>query len=112
MKSFGLLIAAIFLFIILAPIGFFWHLISRKSRNAYLFKIALSIDQSGNVVCAELFNAILITSAGYKFGNEDETISSVLGRNKEMGTLTKTGIKLASFLDAIDENHVEDAVGH
>jgi hypothetical protein len=53
-----------------------------------------------------LFNKVLIVELGYKFGQENETISSVLGKNLQQGTLTKTGIIIVYILDKIDKNHV------
>ncbi len=79
-------------------------------RNNYFFKIAVSLDQLGNVVCARLFNLTLIHKAGYKFGNEDETISSVLGKNKRAETLTILGKLLDSLLEFIDRNHSIEAI--
>lgn len=80
-----------------------------ENLGEYLFKIAYSIDQLGNVVCSELFNITLIkykNESSYKFGNPDETISSVLGKNKQRNTLTKAGEILSKFLNFLDRNHV------
>jgi 8-oxo-dGTP diphosphatase len=98
------LIAAILLSVILFPIGFVLRMFYPK-RGEYLFRIAVSIDQLGNVVCSKLFNIILITSSGYQFGKEDETISSVLGKNKELGTLRFLGKLLDLLLDQIEKDH-------
>jgi len=97
-------IVAILLSIILFPIGFILKMFYPKRRE-YLFRIAVSIDQLANVVCAKLFNIILITNIGYKFGKEDETISSVLGKNKKQGTLRFLGKLLDLILDQIDKDH-------
>lgn len=70
-----------------------------------MYKIALGIDQLGNVICARLFNFFLIDINGHRFGNEDETISSVLGKNKKTNTLTLFGIVLDMVLERIDKNH-------
>jgi hypothetical protein len=78
------LIVAILLSIILFPIGFIVSMFYPK-RGKYLYKIALGIDQLGNIVCARLFNFFLIDLDGYQFGDEDETISSVIGKNKGSG---------------------------
>jgi 8-oxo-dGTP diphosphatase len=99
-----LLVLAIFLAIVLFPIGFSVAMFYPK-RGKYMYKIALGIDQLGNVVCKHLFNITLIKKDGYKFGNEDETISSVIGKNKVLNKLTYTGMLLSMLLDAIDENH-------
>ena len=111
--GFVLLIIAIFLAIVLFPIGWFYSLITRRSSlsklNFYMKTIALSIDQLGNVVLSNLFDDILIKNGGYPFGNEDETISRVLGMNKRLDTLTKLGKWLADVLNWIDPDHVEKA---
>ena len=64
----------------------------------------------GNVILAPLFNQIMIKRNGYKFGDEDETISYVLGRNQITETLSKCGNLLANFLDWIDHNHCAKTV--
>jgi hypothetical protein len=45
-----------------------------------------------------------------KFGNEDETISGVIGKNKRLNTLTFAGRLLDKLLDTIDKNHSIDAI--
>jgi hypothetical protein len=99
-----ILLVAILLAMILFPIGFIVAMLYPK-RKEYLFKIALGIDQLGNVVCSHLFNLTLIKQNGYKFGDEDETISSVIGKNKLKNTLTYTGKILDLLLDKIDKDH-------
>lgn len=84
-----------------------------KRWNQYFFILAVSIDQLGNVVMQDFFNDLLITqSSPHRFGHEDETISSVLGRNKSTNTLSKTGRALVNFLDRIDPNHVLNSIEH
>lgn len=80
------------------------------NRKKQLYNIARGIDQLGNVVCGRLFNLTLIKKTGYKFGNEDETISSVIGKNKKTNTLTIAGYLLDLLLDKIDKNHSIDAI--
>ena len=100
--AFGL---ALFLF----PIGLLFsiiHLIVNYSTKntlsfgvKFFLAIAISIDQLGNVVCQHLFNYCLVKKESrYKFGNVDETISSVLGKNKLEKTLNILGIYLLSLL--------------
>ena len=106
-----LLLLSIILFVVLAPIGFLFGLIRNiVNLNDYFFKIAICIDQAGNVICAPLFNVILITQHGYEFGDEDETISGVLGKNKKSNTLSKAGWMLANLLNKIEKDHVEKAI--
>ena len=107
-----LFFVAVFLFVIVGAIGFVFQLsliIARRKRfkslQRYFLLIAVSIDQMANVVCSGLFNTTLKTKQGHPFGNEDETISSVLGKNKLKGTLTKTGKALDHLLGKIDTNH-------
>jgi len=104
-----ILIVAIIISIILFPIGFVFAMFY-SGRRKYLYNIALSIDQLGNVVCARLFNFFLIDIDGYKFGNEDETISGVIGKNKRKNTLTGLGIALDCILELIDKNHTAKAI--
>lgn len=110
-----LLAVAAFLFLLLLPFAIVWGIGAsfwkRKLKNGtsevadWFYAWAISIDQLGNVVCKELFNDALIASLGVEFGNPDETISSVLGKNKVQGTLTKTGKALDWILNKLDPNH-------
>ena len=111
MKGFILILIALLLFIILAPIGILWQSIRHLAGiGNYFFKIAISIDQAGNVICSKLFNDIFIKKEGHRFGDEDETISSVLGKNKITETLTMIGKVIAYLLNKIEKDHIENAV--
>jgi hypothetical protein len=112
MRGFILLLIALILSVILIPVGFAFQLIvtSSRSLNSYLFTIAKSIDQLGNVVCEHLFNVTLIKKNGYKFGNEDVTISHVLGMNEKTNTLSFAGKLLAWLLNTIDKDHNQKAI--
>jgi hypothetical protein len=80
--------------------------IGLNSIGGKFFIMAVVKDQTGNVVCSELFNSLLIKSDSVdRFGNEDETISSVLGKNQRSGKLSKTGVWLANTLDKIQPDH-------
>lgn len=80
-----------------------------KINNVYFYKFALSINQIGNVAMQDLFNDIFITKNSYKFGNEDETNSSVLGKNKCLETLSDFGKVLVDFLNFIHTlNSIEE----
>lgn len=119
--EFILLIIAVILFVLLAPFGIITSLVMlfvRDSRERftkftdYPYSIAHTIDILGNVVCADLFNIVLIKHGGYRFGARTETISSVLGKNKIMGMLSRSGTILANLLDAIDTNHCIKSIQH
>lgn len=109
--NFSLMVLAIILSIFLLPIGWVYALVTLKLKidrlNFYILTIAISIDQLGNVMLGPLFNKLMIKKCSkYLFGDEDDTISYVLGVNKLHGNLTFIGKSLAWLLDTIDENHV------
>ena len=113
--NFLLAIIAWLLLIILEPISFIYvNFIKKKfhwSRvESYFLVLAIAIDRFGNVQYRSLFNKVLITDNGYKFGDFRETISSVLGKNQRDGTLTKWGHTLANFLDWLDKNHCQKSI--
>ena len=70
-----------------------------------VFLTAVAIDQMGNVLGAPFFNDTFIKKGGYNFGNPDETISSVIGKNYRDNTLTWVGSIFRWLLDTIDTNH-------
>jgi len=76
-----------------------------KNKKGYFESSAINLDKFGNREFRTLFNKVLILEDGCKFGNINETISSVLGRNELMGTLSKLGIILVWLLDKIDKDH-------
>lgn len=94
--------------IVTAFVAFFNRKVGVGFHNIadYLLEVAQSIDQFGNVVCADLFDVTLIKKiSDHKFGNPDETISSVLGKNKRSKTLSRVGKVLDWILNLIDKNH-------
>tara|TARA_R110000787_G_C13289230_1_gene433405 strand:+ start:357 stop:710 length:354 start_codon:yes stop_codon:yes gene_type:complete len=114
MLGFILLIIAILMSVILFPLGWLYSLftfkLSIRKLSGYFKAIAISIDQLGNVVMANLMNDTLIKDNGHKFGDPDETISMVLGLNKREKSLTNMGIKIADILNKIEKDHVEKAI--
>ena len=79
---------------------------------SYSMIIAISIDQLGNVILQDLLNQLFITKKSeLLFGNEDHTISSVLGEKKAQ-TLSLVGNRVAEILDFIDKNHVLNSIEH
>lgn len=108
-----LMIVASLMAFILMPISLLYGLIRaifHKGLSYYFWQCALSIDQSGNVICQFLLNDLMIKPNGYRCGNPDETISYVLGMNKANGTLYPLGKAIAAILNKIDPNHVENAI--
>jgi len=74
--------------------------------------LAIAIDQYGNGLCSYLFNQILIKKGGHQFGNIDETISSVLGKNKLFDTLTWLGKFVDKILDLFEKDHSIKSIDH
>lgn len=121
LTRFGLLLAALVLMILLGPLGILGtfvycvlrlfieprYVLDYLSQSA--LSLALSIDLMGNVWCKDVFNPAFRKPGGYSFGRYNETISSVLGKNKALGTLTDFGRLVANLLNFIDPNHVERA---
>ena len=113
-----LLFISLFLFIISAPFGLIFGIIyklclkSLSGIGELSLKIAISIDQLGNVVMQDLFNVLLIINGGHKFGNRDETISSVIGKNLQKNKLTKLGESLNNLLSLIDVNHSLNSIDY
>lgn len=121
MRGVILFMLSSFLAIVLLPIGVVFGLIvafyhfhigtGLKNADKKLIVLATAIDKYGNVVCAELFNAILITKEStYLFGKIEQTISMVIGYNLINGTLSKAGKKLNNILSLFDKDHSLKAI--
>jgi|31_taG_2_1085359.scaffolds.fasta_scaffold07375_3 hypothetical protein len=104
MRGLILFIIAVFLLYLLAPIGLFYAMF-KPSRGRYLYRVAFSIDQTGNAICGKLFNDLFIHEDGFKFGHPDHSISAVLGVNEYNGSLTSFGWLICAILDKIDADH-------
>ena len=96
-----LFIIAYTLFLPLSIVNWFFV----KDKSGYFKSSAVNLDKFGNREFRTLFNKTLINIEGHKFGDINETISSVLGKNQLTNTLTKSGLVLVWILDNIDENH-------
>ena len=75
-----------------------------KTIDDYFYQTAVDIDKFANRNFRTLWNETLQKN-GYQFGDERETVSSALGKNKRDNTLTKTGMIVCNILDRLDENH-------
>ena len=108
-----LLLISFLLIIIFAPIAYiygFFTALFRRELNYYQKNIAISFDQLGNCIGSHIFNAIMIENKGHRFGNVDETISSVLGKNRLSNTLLPAGKVLAYILNKLEPNHTDKAI--
>ena len=81
-----------------------------NALDKWMLKIAISIDQLGNVVGSVPFNFLFIKRDGVKFGGEDDTISYILGRNYHRGTLTRFGSFMARLLNKLERDHLDKAI--
>lgn len=105
--GFILFVIAYILFLPLTIINFFVV----KDKKRYFKNSAINIDKFGNREFRTLLNKTLIVeNSVFKSGNINETISSVLGKNKKMGKLTKTGKLVCSILNFFDKNHCEKSI--
>ncbi|WP_338871740.1 hypothetical protein WBJ53_26175 [Spirosoma sp. SC4-14] len=123
LRNLAIFLGAALISAALYPIGFLTTLTkavltaNQKQQRPVVYvgesalSIALSLDLTGNVICKDLMNLIFIKPEGHLFGDNRETISSVLGKNKATGTLRFLGRKLADLLNWIQPNHVELAAG-
>jgi len=113
LMSFLLFCIAIVLLIFTTPIGFFYALLRQlffgklKTLSVYFLEVAISIDNTGNVMMQHLLNDFLLIKQKetYYFGNKKETISSVIGKNSLTNTLSPLGKALNAFLNWIDKDH-------
>ncbi len=109
---------SIILFVLTAPLGLIYGLLRKfivkgiTGLGEFSLKIAISVDQLGNVLMQHLLNSLWVKTGGYKFGNRDETISSALGRNNRLGTLTAFGRSIDKILDLIDPNHSLNSIDY
>ena len=110
-----LMVVAIALGIVFFPLGLAFSLISSilsglgrawDGLAKYFLAISISVDQLGNVVCSDLFNALLIKKEAHKFGNPDHTISYILSING--GKLTWMGRMLINIIEILDPDHFDN----
>ena len=109
--NFFLFIIALILVVVFSFIGIcfmviksllFWN---KDLINTYWMDMAISLDQLGNVSMSGVLNVIFIKGNSHTFGNPDETISSVLGKNQKNNTLAYLGRRLVALLDWLDKDH-------
>ena len=115
MVNFILVILAKVLYLTVEPINFIYVIFVKKKftckrLNGYFREEAVAIDRFGNSQYRSLFNTWFVKENGYKHGNINETISSVLGKNQRDDTLTKFGMLITKILDRMDENHCKESI--
>ena len=112
-----LLIVAVLLVVLLSPLAVLAKIVfvirRRKIDSEWFRRLAISLDQFGNVLADDLFNWLLIHDDHIApFGDEDETVSSVLGKNYLEHNLTVLGKALRYLLHMIDPKHSINSIEH
>lgn len=105
-----LFLVAYVIFLPLTVLNFLYVWLWKDGAKGYFRSSAVNLDKFGNREFRSIFNATLRKPNGYEFGNFDETISSVLGKNQRDNTLTTTGKVLAGILDLIDKDHCRKSI--
>ena len=83
-----------------------------KALDAYLFRCAIADDQHGNVYLAKALNDTMVQPGSYKFGHQDETVSSVLGKNQLREKLSGAGKGLNAILHLLEREHSVKSIEH
>ena len=104
-----LFLLAWMLFLPLTLMNFIVVLFKYKNLN-YFKSSAVNLDRFGNYEFRSLFDLVLRRKEGYQFGNFEETISSVLGKNQIDNTLSRTGRALVWILDMIEKEHCKKSI--
>lgn len=75
--------------------------------SSYFWRVLLTLDQGANVIFSPILNFIL--KPKYKFGDEDETLSSVFGKNVRAGEC-KACYYICRVLHMIDPDHCKKSI--
>ena len=104
--AFLVMLFALICTLFIMPAAVLFKVVTLQANADWFWRIALSLDQFANVLADDLLNALLLkTRAKQRFGNEDETISSVIGKNFLAGSLTRLGLWVRYVLHRLDKNH-------
>jgi len=102
--------------VVLTPI---YYLVTFKWKSGsiriseWFYNMAIANDQTGNVQSSVTFQLMFTKKIAYRFGDPDDTVSYVLGRNKYKGMLNSFGRGIVWLLDKIDNSdggHIKKAV--
>jgi hypothetical protein len=96
-------------YLLFLPLTIFNALNVRK--KGYFKDTAINIDRFGNREFRFSLNKYLITEKSTdRFGNIEETISSVLGKNQISNNLTTFGKVICKILDTIEKEHCKKSI--
>lgn len=111
-KFLGGLFLFVLAYVLFLPLSLlnFVILLFKCSAGKYFLSSATNLDRFANYEFRTLFNLTLKKKQGYEFGNFEDTISSVLGKNQRDKKLSVTGKVLAWILDKIDKDHCKKSI--
>lgn len=96
------------------PVGLIYTIgvaILRKERedeptlSEYFWDSAVSLDQAQNTLVQHPLNDFMIRPSGIKYGNPDETVSGVTGKNQRIDKLSWFGKRVNAFLSFLEKDH-------
>jgi hypothetical protein len=114
LKSILVFAISFFAFKYLLWFGIFYaiivSIIKKREENEpkfadFIWKIAASIDQTLNACLLFPLNDFMRLPNGVNYGNIDETISGVTGKNQLKNKLTWFGKSVNWFLSQLEKNH-------
>jgi len=79
--------------------------VDEPTFSDYLWRLATSIDQTLNACLLFILNDLMRFPKGINYGNIDETISGVTGKNQLRNTLTWFGKGINWFLSKLEKDH-------
>lgn len=83
-----------------------------EGNQDYFLRLALGIDQFGNVFISPFANIAMRKKGGARFGDPEEKISSVLGKLYVKGKLTALSSLIRVVLDSLDKDHCVKAINN
>jgi len=98
-----------------SPLGVLYTLIRRvvlgqsKTLGKYYIDMAYLYDVFVNVCWGDFFNDVFKKWNAYPYGDHQDSISRVLGKNKALQQLTRFETWVANWLNKLDRDHVEKA---
>jgi len=75
----------------------------------WIWNVLIWIDQGANAIFGWLFNLLMKPTAEAQFGNPDETLSSVFGKNAALGKCPVC-IFMCRILHKIDKHHCQESI--
>lgn len=81
-----------------------------KTLDRWFYKMALGLDQFGNISNKETLQVLLAKKDAHPHGDEDDTVSYVIGRNKYKRKLTRFGKVIERTLNLCQRQHCEIAI--